>query len=66
MPQSYYSLAPQKPVQNEYVLAGAGKTESSLDRASAATWGMHRHPLGKDDAMYLLWQYRDCCQTASQ
>ena len=32
--------------------------------ASAATWGMHRHPLGKDDAMYLLWQYRDCCQTA--
>ena len=34
--------------------------------ASAATWGMHRHPLGKDDAMYLLWQYRDCCQTASQ
>ena len=34
--------------------------------ASTATWGMHRHPLGKDDAMYLLWQYRDCCQTASQ
>ena len=34
--------------------------------ASAATWGMHRHPLGKDDAMYLLWQYRDCCQTAGQ
>ncbi|KEQ17870.1 hypothetical protein GZ78_09490 [Endozoicomonas numazuensis] len=34
--------------------------------ASASTWGMHRHPLGKDDAMYLLWQYRDCCQTASQ
>ena len=34
--------------------------------ASAATWGMHRHPLGKDDAMYLLWQYRDCCQTVSQ
>ena len=32
--------------------------------ASAATWGMHRHPLGKDDAMYLVWQYRDCCQTA--
>ena len=32
--------------------------------ASAATWGMHRHPLAKDDAMYLLWQYRDCCQTA--
>ena len=32
--------------------------------ASAATWGMHRHPLGKDDAMYLIWQYRDCCQTA--
>ncbi|WP_354009363.1 TrbC family F-type conjugative pilus assembly protein [Endozoicomonas lisbonensis] len=32
--------------------------------ASAVTWGMHRHPLGKDDAMYLLWQYRDCCQTA--
>ena len=32
--------------------------------ASATTWGMHRHPLGKDDAMYLLWQYRDCCQTA--
>ena len=34
--------------------------------ASAATWGMHRHPLGKDDAMYLVWQYRDCCQTISQ
>ena len=34
--------------------------------ASAATWGMHRHPLGKDDAMYLVWQYRNCCQTASQ
>ncbi|WP_257279621.1 TrbC family F-type conjugative pilus assembly protein [Endozoicomonas sp. ISHI1] len=34
--------------------------------ASAATWGMHRHPLAKDDAMYLLWQYRDCCQTVSQ
>ena len=33
--------------------------------ASAATWGMHRHLLGKDDAMYLLWQYRDCCQTMS-
>ena len=32
--------------------------------ASAATWGMHRHLLGKDDAMYLIWQYRDCCQTA--
>ena len=32
--------------------------------ASAATWGMHRHPLNKDDAMYLIWQYRDCCQTA--
>ena len=32
--------------------------------ASAATWGMYRHPLGKDDAMYLIWQYRDCCQTA--
>ena len=32
--------------------------------ASAGTWGMHRHPLGKDDAMYLIWQYRDCCQTA--
>ena len=32
--------------------------------ASAATWGMHRHPLAKDDAMYLVWQYRDCCQTA--
>ena len=32
--------------------------------ASAATWGMHQHPLGKDDAMYLVWQYRDCCQTA--
>ncbi len=31
--------------------------------ASAATWGMHRHPLAKDDAMYLVWQYRDCCQT---
>ena len=30
---------------------------------SAAQWGMHRHPLGKDDAMYLVWQYRDCCQT---
>ena len=29
---------------------------------SAATWGMHRHPLGKDDAMYVVWQYRDCCQ----
>ncbi|WP_422411821.1 MULTISPECIES: TraU family protein [unclassified Endozoicomonas] len=23
--------------------------------ASAAAWGMHRHPLAKDDAMYLLW-----------
>ncbi|WP_422474606.1 TraU family protein [Endozoicomonas sp. ALB032] len=34
--------------------------------ASAAAWGMHRHPLAKDDAMYLLWQYRDCCQTVSQ
>ncbi len=34
--------------------------------ASAATWGMHRHPLAKDDAIYLVWQYRDCCQTVSQ
>ncbi len=34
--------------------------------ASAATWGMHRHPLAKDDAMYLVWQYRNCCQTISQ
>lgn len=33
--------------------------------ASATTWGMHRHPLGKDDAMYLLWQYRNCCQIAT-
>ncbi len=33
---------------------------------SAAIWGMHRHPLGKDDAMYVVWQYRDCCQTFSQ
>ncbi len=31
--------------------------------ASAATWGMHRQSLAKDDAMYLVWQYRDCCQT---
>ncbi len=34
--------------------------------ASAATWGTHRHLLAKDDAMYLVWQYRNCCQTINQ
>ena len=34
--------------------------------ASAATWGLHRHPLAKDDAIYLVWQYRECCQTLGQ
>ncbi|WP_252180373.1 hypothetical protein [Endozoicomonas sp. 4G] len=46
MPQPDYSLASQKPVQNEYVLAGAGKTKSPLDRGFGCHMGNASSPIG--------------------
>ena len=57
LPKSQYRMSMFWPEPEKHKAHGIG--------ASAATWGLHRHPLGKDDAMYLVWQYRDCCQTTA-